>query len=85
MKQQFIISARGSFDEEMTPIAILTQNSIDNVTMAVTDFLNLLGYERSDDPEWFDTVIDDVWWNDVYDGTKDDSGIRIVLTIANVY
>ena len=85
MKQMFVFSARSSADEEMTPIAIVEQNTFDVIDTIVTVYLTDLGYSRATERQWFTEIIDNLWWNDVYDDSDGDSQIRMVISEVDVY
>ncbi len=85
MKQMFVISARSSADEEMTPIAIVEQNTLDVIDTIVAEYLINLGYRRSTEGQWFTEIIDSLWWDDVYDDSDGDSQIRMVISVVDVY
>ena len=85
MKQMFVISARSSADEEMTPIAIVEENTLNVIDTIVAAYLTNLGYDRTTEGQWFVEVIDSLWWDDVYDDSDGDSQIRMVISVVNVY
>ena len=85
MKQMFVFSARSSADEEMTPIAIVEQNTLDVIDTIVAGYLINLGYSRATEGQWFTEIIDSLWWADVYDDSDGDSQIRMVISVVDVY
>jgi hypothetical protein len=85
MKQVFVISARSSADEDMTPIAVIEENTLDVIDAIVAAYLTNLGYSRATEGQWFVEVIDSLWWDDMYDDSDGDSQIRIVMSEVNAY
>lgn len=85
MKQMFVISARSSADEDMTPIAVIEENTLDVIDTIVAAYLTNLGYSRATEGHWFVEVIDSLWWDEVYDDSDGDSQIRMVISVVNVY